>query len=121
MSACGQTTTCGQSASVSVREAPYRGEPVPAAGIHSAAYEIIGPFVHENLSVFLIRKDHAAEGDLNCLTLEAALKAGTLKILERSAGAEVNKLEIENSGDRPVYLQAGDTVKGGKQDRTIAV
>ena len=33
--------------------------------------------------------------------------------------AEVNTLEIENKSDKWLFLQAGDIVKGGKQDRTI--
>ena len=33
--------------------------------------------------------------------------------------AEVNALEIENRSDQWLFLQAGDIVKGGKQDRTI--
>src|SRR5262249_10195313 len=28
---------------------------------------------------------------------------------------------IENLGDKPVFVQAGDIVKGGKQDRTLTV
>jgi hypothetical protein len=33
--------------------------------------------------------------------------------------AEVQELEIENKTDLPLFVQAGDVVKGGKQDRTI--
>src|SRR5204863_7082054 len=33
----------------------------------------------------------------------------------------VNQLEIENSGSEPVFIQAGDIVKGGQQDRTLMV
>lgn len=86
-----------------------------------SGFEILGPFTHENLSVFLIRKPGAPRGDEGVLTLEEALNAGTLRVTEKAEGAEVNELEVENVGDRPVYIQAGDTVKGGKQDRTIAI
>ena len=37
------------------------------------------------------------------------------------SSATVNTLMVENKGDQPVYIQAGDIVKGGKQDRTIGV
>lgn len=84
-------------------------------------YRILGPFSHENLSVFLIAKPGAPAGDASVLTLEEALRSGALHVTEKAAGAEVNELEVENVGERPVYLQAGDTVKGGQQDRTIAV
>jgi len=33
----------------------------------------------------------------------------------------VNQLEIENRGSEPVFIQAGDIVKGGQQDRTLMV
>jgi len=33
----------------------------------------------------------------------------------------VNQLEIENIGDDEVFVQSGDIVKGGKQDRTLMV
>jgi hypothetical protein len=71
--------------------------------------------------VYLLIEKGAATGDLGCLTLEDALKSGAVKVSEKAEGAEVNELQIENSGDKPIYLQAGDTVKGGQQDRTIAV
>ena len=38
-----------------------------------------------------------------------------------NSGAVVNTLMVDNRGDRPVYIQAGDIVKGGRQDRTIGV
>ena len=36
-------------------------------------------------------------------------------------GYNVNKLAIENVSDQDVFVQAGDVVKGGQQDRTLAV
>ncbi len=93
----------------------------PAETRAEGGYEIFGPFIHENLSVFLIRKPDALPGDEDLLTLEEALRAGAVRVAEKADGAEVNELEVENVGDRPVYLQAGDTVKGGKQDRAIAI
>jgi hypothetical protein len=84
-------------------------------------YRYSGPHARGNLAVYLLIEKGAATGDLGCLTLEDALKSGAVKVSEKAEGAEVNELQIENSGDKPVYLQAGDTVKGGKQDRTIAV
>lgn len=93
------------------------------AGAPESAGErhILGPFAHENLAVFLIAKPGAKGSGAAYLTLEEALKSGGLRVTEKADGAEVNELEVENVGERPVYLQAGDTVKGGQQDRTIAV
>ncbi len=52
------------------------------------------------------------------LTLEEALTSGVAQARETS---DVNSLEIENLGDTPVFVQAGEIVKGGKQDRTLMV
>jgi len=91
------------------------------ATVLPSTYKLSGPYTHANLSVFLIHKPGVAKDSVDYLTLEEALKAKTLNVTEKSDGAQVNRIEVENAGDQPVYLQAGDTVKGGKQDRTIAV
>ena len=93
--------------------------PVPASP-PPEELAISGPYVHENLAVFLISKRGAPRGSEEYLTLDEALSTGTVRITECETGASVNELQIENLGVFPVYLQAGDTVKGGKQDRTIA-
>src|ERR1700680_679870 len=42
-------------------------------------------------------------------------------VIVRETG-NVNELAVENvSSDRDVYIQSGDIVKGGRQDRTIAL
>ncbi len=53
-------------------------------------------------------------------SLEGAIAAGTLKIIEHAGGARVAQLDIHNKGRVAVYLQAGATLQGGKQDRTLA-
>jgi hypothetical protein len=98
-----------------------REAPIPPAPLAAEEYGILGPFAHENLSVFLIEKRGAPAGDDEILTLEEALKEGSLRVTEVADGAQVNRLEVENVGGRPVYLQAGDTVKGGRQDRAIGI
>lgn len=95
------------------------GEAPPAARID--AYRLSGPHARGNLAVYLLHDQAAASDDLGCVSLEEALRSGALKVTEKAEGAEVNELQVENTGDKPVYLQAGDTVKGGQQDRTIAL
>lgn len=99
--------------------APTAEKSEPAAA--PEAYRLSGPHTHGNLSVYLIHSKDAPQVDFSGLTLEEALKSGAVKVTEKAEGAEVNELQVENTSDLPVYLQAGDTVKGGKQDRTIAV
>jgi hypothetical protein len=51
------------------------------------------------------------------LTLQEALTRKKVVVHETK---DVNKLAIENVGAEEVYVQAGDIVKGGQQDRTLA-
>jgi hypothetical protein len=77
---------------------------------------ISGPVVHENLAIYFIHGP-SASGAVP-LTLDEALKAKRAQVRETGS---VNSLQIENLGDTPIFVQAGDIVKGGKQDRTLAV
>lgn len=43
------------------------------------------------------------------------------KLVDVRETGNVNALEIENFGDQRVFVQAGDVVKGGRQDRTLMV
>jgi len=52
------------------------------------------------------------------LTLPEALDQK--KVIVHETGS-VNELSIENVSDQEVFVQAGDIVKGGKQDRCLAV
>jgi hypothetical protein len=75
---------------------------------------ISGPHAHENLAVYFI---HGASADGPVpLTLQEALDKGSVHILETG---EVNELKIENTGAEEVFIQSGDIVKGGKQDRVL--
>jgi hypothetical protein len=50
------------------------------------------------------------------LTLEEALEKKTVKVVETGS---VNELKIENTGSEDVFIQSGDIVKGGRQDRVL--
>ncbi len=83
-----------------------------------------GPHVHGNLAVYVVRGKTTDTRDY--ITLDEGLAAGTVAVREKGARegqdqAEVNALEVENKSDRWLFLQAGDVVKGGKQDRTIGI
>jgi hypothetical protein len=81
-----------------------------------AKQRISGPYTHENLSVYLIHGPDQVKG-VNYLTLQEAMEQK--KVIVHETG-DVNELAIENVSDEDVYIQSGDVVKGGKQDRTIA-
>ncbi len=75
-------------------------------------------FTHRNLTIFLI---HGADtsSSLDLLTLEEAME---MKIFIVHETEDVNELIVENiSPDHDVFIQAGDIVKGGKQDRVLAI
>jgi len=77
---------------------------------------VSGPVTHENLTVYFI---HGASAPGKApLTLEEALVKRAVEVRETG---NVNQLEIENRGSEPVFIQAGDIVKGGQQDRTLMV
>ena len=79
-------------------------------------YRISGPVVHENLALYFIH-GQSAPGKAP-LTLEEALAQNLVKVHETD---DVNALAIENLGAADVFVQSGDLVKGGKQDRVLTV
>jgi hypothetical protein len=79
-------------------------------------YEITGPYEHQNLSVFLIHSP--SQDDREFITLDQGLKEGWVKVTEKQQ-EQVGQLQIENQSDYPLFLQEGDRLQGGKQDRII--
>jgi hypothetical protein len=77
---------------------------------------VSSPHVHENLAVYFIHGESAA-GPVP-LTLQEALDKGSVRVLETG---DVNELKIENTGSEDVFIQTGDIVKGGKQDRVLTM
>lgn len=80
------------------------------------ATRISGPVVHENLAVYFIH-GKSASGPVP-LTLKEAMAGG--KVVVHETGS-VNMLSIENAGAEEVFVQAGDIVKGGQQDRVLTI
>lgn len=82
----------------------------------TAAPRISGPYVYENLDVYLVHgSDRMAGRKLVPLAQALAEK----KVIVRETGT-VSSLTIENVSDQEVYVQAGEIVKGGKQDRVLS-
>ena len=81
-------------------------------------YRVSEPISYKNLSIFPIHgKDENTKG--NILTLQEALERKLFVVYETG---DVNELEVENlSKEFDVFIQSGDIVKGGKQDRVLAV
>jgi len=79
-------------------------------------YRLSGPYTHKNLTVFLIHgKDQTTK---TFLTLQEALAQKKVKVYETK---EVNELAIRNLSNQDIYVQSGDIVRGGDQDRMISI
>jgi hypothetical protein len=88
---------------------PPRAEP--------AVLSVSGQHAHGNLQVWLV---HGPDGGPQraLVPLADALAGGRVALRETG---EVQELAIENiTADADVFLQAGDIVQGGDQDRTVA-
>ena len=83
----------------------------------SGRFEILGPFTHHNLALYLVKgKDVIRKTKF--VTLEQALKDEKVIIGETG---NVRNLVISSTYDEEyVFIQAGDIVRGGKQDRTLS-
>jgi hypothetical protein len=98
--------------------AQTRGQSMDSADrrVNAGEFKISGPYTHKNLSIFLVHGKDKIKGR-KFLTLAEALDRKKVTIHETSS---VNELIIENGGDIDIYIQAGDIVKGGKQDRVLS-
>jgi hypothetical protein len=80
-------------------------------------YRLEGPFTQGNLTVFLIHGKDKIKGQ-TFITLQEALVQKKVIVRETR---EVNELSIENISSEEVFVQSGDIVKGGQQDRMLVV
>jgi hypothetical protein len=80
----------------------------------AAVGTLSGPYTHRNLEIFLVHGDTQLE-ERRYATLGEAMAKRYVVIHETG---NVNELTIENLSKTVVYLNAGDIVKGGRQDRT---
>ena len=78
-------------------------------------YRLEGPFTHGNLTVFLVHGRDTIKG-VTFITLQEALVQRKVIVRETRS---VNELTIENVSTDEVYVQSGDIVKGGAQDRML--
>lgn len=80
-------------------------------------YRLSGPYTHKNLTIFLVHGKDLLPGR-TFLTLQEALAQKKVRVYETK---EVNELAIQNFSNQDVYVQAGDIVRGGEQDRMISI
>jgi hypothetical protein len=88
-----------------------------SANLDDRDIRVTGPYVYDNMAVFLIHADKQEPGDF--LTLAEGLSKGLVEVTEKDQ-QQVRELLIDNKSDRPLYLQEGERLQGGNQDRIIA-
>jgi hypothetical protein len=96
-----------------------KADPPPAKPVErpALALKLSGPFTHGNLTVFLVHGEDQMKGR-KFLTLDEALEQKKVVVHETK---NVNQLAIENVSNEEIFIQAGDIVKGGQQDRLLAL
>ena len=78
-----------------------------------------GPFVHENVGLFIVTGNELLKDSADYATLSEAMNHGWVVVHETGT---VNRLAVENvTKDRTVVVLAGAVVKGGRQDRVLCV
>ena len=88
-----------------------------AAVSANESYRLTGPYEHDNLAIYLIHRE-GSDSESVPLTLQEALERGVVKVIETG---DVEELVVRNLGERDIFIQSGDMVKGGKQDRVLIV
>jgi hypothetical protein len=82
----------------------------------SSDYRLSGPYTYKNLTVFLVHGKSLTNKTF--LTLQEALAQEKVKVYETK---DVNELAIRNLSNQDIYVQSGDIVRGGDQDRMISI
>jgi len=80
----------------------------------AAELRLSGPFTHNNLSIYLVHGQDRMQ--TKYLTLSEALEQHKVVVYETSS---VNQLQVENISKEDIYIQSGEIVKGGRQDRVL--
>jgi hypothetical protein len=99
------------------RQISLDAPPALQESVRAGDFTISRPHKHGNLTIFLIHGKDKIKGK-EILILEEALARKQAIVHETQS---VNRLDVENtSKDSLLFIQSGDIVKGGQQDRLIA-
>lgn len=82
------------------------------------ALRVDGPFTHQNLSIYILFRKRLPGNPPDYLTLKEGLRTGQVIVTE-APHARVEQLLITNKSDKRLFLQVGELLHGGKQDRTL--
>ncbi len=77
-----------------------------------------GPYCHENLTMFFFHGPEKIDGE-RYISMGEAFAREQVRVYETGT---VGQLEAENLSEKfDIFVQAGDVLKGGRQDRTIGI
>ena len=79
----------------------------------TSAYQVSAPVSHANLSVFFIRGENAPQQQ-KFITLQEAVTQNLAVVHDTGFS-----LTVDNRSNLPLFIQGGDIVKGGNQDRVL--
>src|ERR1700735_76246 len=79
-------------------------------------YRLSDPVVYGNLAIYFVH-GKSRTGPVP-LALQEAMAKQVIAVRETG---RVNDLQVENTGDEEIFIQSGDIVKGGQQDRVLSV
>jgi len=79
------------------------------------------PSAYRNLMLIPILLKNGPLSDIEPVSVEEALAAGTLEVTEVSAEGNVPELRVRNSGKTPVLILDGEELVGAKQNRIVNV
>ena len=88
----------------------------PAYAEEGGPYRLSDPVTFRNLAIYFVHG--VSRGGPVPLTLQEALAKKAVTVSETG---QVNELKVENTGDEAIFIQSGDIVKGGQQDRVLSV
>ena len=91
---------------------------VLSSDMNKAPLKVSGPYTHENLTIFLFHSHDQIDGS-RYISLKQAFEKKKVRVYETGT---VGQLEAENLSETiDIFIQAGDVLKGGRQDRTLGI
>ena len=104
-----------------VRGATVKGGELPKLTGFPGQFNLGDGVTFGSVRIFPIYSTKKLDMPEEYISLAEAQENDLVEISELSQGGTVNTVEITNKADKPIYVISGDIIKGGNQDRVIAM